>query len=69
MFELSILFLWSKFCTQYNPSSESAVQSSMEIVQYKASRQEWSGLFPTSESLSLVIDPIRNNSALKGGAK
>lgn len=46
---LSTPFLKCKLYTHYTHSVGSADQCLCEIVQYEASRHEWSGLFPTSE--------------------
>lgn len=40
---------------QLTPSAGSALQRLRKIVQFQASRQRWSAIFPTSESVSQML--------------
>lgn len=65
IFALFIPFLESKLYTQYTPSVGSNDLCLLEIMHYEASREDFSSLLPTNESMSQGDEIIRNNSALK----
>lgn len=52
----SIPFVSYEFYTQYTPSDDSANQYLPKIVQHAANRQQWGALFPTTESVSQVVE-------------
>lgn len=64
MFALSMLF--SEYKIIRNIRSRLAVPINVCRMEYEACRQKYCALFPTSKSVSQVVEINRNNSALKG---